>query len=148
MVVVHSITNACFLKRYICIMTKEDFLQIFKSDFHKFKIKKMMKLWKCNNQGKHCNLCLALFTFEPPEQVWEGDAVAETFDKYIKEFKDDLSNCVVKKFTRKVMQNGSMAGAQVFKYVFDVVPKNVLAFKFDQSAKTLSLVVRGYGFIK
>ncbi len=128
-------------------MTKEDFLQIFKSGFHKLQLKKVVTLGECKERiGKPCSVCLGLFEFEPPQQVWDGVIDYDFLKSVLKEFSGELSNCITKKFTRKIIKNKSMVDVQVFRYVFDVIPRNVLAFKFNRSTKTLKLVVRGYGF--
>ena len=130
-------------------MTKEDVLQIFKSGFHKLQLKKVVKLGKCKQVlGNPCSVCLGLFEFEPPQQVWDGEIDNDFVKGVLAEFSKELSNCITKKFTRKVTKNGNLKETQVSRYVFDVIPTNVLAFRFNKATKTLRLVVRGYGFEK
>lgn len=130
-------------------MTREDVLQIFKSGFHKLQLKKVVKLGKSKERlGVPCIVCLGLFEFVPPKQVWDGEIDDNFFRAVLGEFSKELSNCITKKFTRKVMKNGNLKSSQVSRYVFDVIPKNVLAFKFNRATKTLKLVVQGYGFEK
>lgn len=130
-------------------MTREDVLQIFKSGFHKLQLKKVVKLGEGKERvGKPYSVCIGLFEFEPPQQVWNGEIDDNFFKQVLGEFSKEVSNCITKKFTRKVIKNGNLKSSQVSRYVFDVIPKNVLAFKFNKATKTLKLVVRGYGFEK
>ena len=128
-------------------MKKEDFLQIFKSGFHKLSLRKLKKIRdEINEHGRKYGVYLGLFEFSPPEQVWmDGDDFDYDFLKsLLKEFDKELSNCIVRKFTRKVMNGDQVVSRTVTTYVFDVVPKNILSFRFFPDRKLMRLVVKGY----
>ena len=128
-------------------MTGEDFLQIFKSGFHKFALKKLIKIGESDNgNGKKVGDFLGLFEFTPPEQVWMDDAPIdyEFLKSLMKEFDKELSNVIIRQYTRKVVKNNKTLKKTVTKYVFDIVPKNILSFRFYRESKTMRLVVRGY----
>ena len=127
-------------------MTKEDFLQIFKSGFHKLSLKKLVKIG--DNQNKHGRKYedyLGLFEFEHPTQVWDDVEIDYDFlKKLLKEFDEELSNCIVRKFTKKVYHKDTMVKKTVTRYIFDIIPRNVISFRFNVKKKTLCLVVKGY----
>lgn len=132
-------------------MTKEDFLQIFKSGFHKLTLKKLVKInSQTNKYGRKYDNYLGLFEFYPPQQVWmDKKPIDYNFLKsLLKQFKKELSNCVTHKFTKKVFHKDKMVLKQTTKYVFDIIPKNVVTFKFDRQKKTMILVVKGYCLTK
>lgn len=128
-------------------MKQEDFLQIFKSGFHKLNLKKLIKVRdEVNPHGRQYEVYLGLFEFMPPEQVWidEEEIDYEFLKKLLKEFNEELSNCIVRKFTKKVYHNDKMVKKEVLKYIFDIIPKNILSFKFNKEKKTMRLIVKGY----
>jgi hypothetical protein len=128
-------------------MEKEDFLQIFKSGFHKLNLKKLVKVGESDNgHGKKIGNYLGLFEFVPPEQVWMDEAPIDYdfLKSLMEEFDKELSNVIVRQYTRKVVKNSKTLKKTVTKYVFDIVPKNVLAFRFYRKTKTMRLVVKGY----
>ena len=128
-------------------MKKEDFLQIFKSGFHKLNLKKAVKVGETDNgQGKKIEVYLGLFEFTPPEQVWMDNAPIDYdfLKSLLKEFDQELSNVIIRQYTRKVLKNSKTLKKTVTKYVFDIVPRNILAFKFYRDTKTMRLVVKGY----
>ena len=128
-------------------MTKEDFLQIFKSGFHKLNLEKVKLLGKYDNgNGRTYYKYYGLFKFEPPYQVFDDEEIDYQFLKgLLKEFSLETSNCITRKFTKKVIKNGKTVDKLTFKYVFDIVPKNVVSFKFNKEDKTMTLIVKGYG---
>lgn len=128
-------------------MEKEDFLQIFKSGFHKLTLRKLVKIGELDNgYGKKVGDFLGLFEFVPPEQVWMDEAPIDYdfLKSLMEEFDKELSNVIVRQYTRKVIKNGKTLKKTVTKYVFDIVPKNIVSFKFYRDKKTMKLVVRGY----
>ena len=64
--------------------------------------------------------------------------------KLLEEFDEELSNVITRQYTRKVIKNNRTLKKTVTRYVFDIVPKNVVSFRFDRKAKTMRLVVKGY----
>jgi hypothetical protein len=64
--------------------------------------------------------------------------------KLLKEFDEELSNCIVRKFTKKVYHKDTMVKKTVTRYIFDIIPKNIVSFKFNIDKKTMCLVVKGY----
>lgn len=127
-------------------MRKEDFLQIFKSGFHKLSLKKLVKVRDEQNQhGRKYQVYLGLFEFMPPTQVWTQEEIDYNFLKeLLKQFNEQLSNCIVRKFTKKVYHNDTIVKKEVQKYIFDIIPANILSFKFNAEKKTMRLVVKGY----
>lgn len=128
-------------------MNKKDFLQIFKSGFHKLALRKLVKIDESkNDNGRQYDDYLGLFEFIPPEQVWMDEApIDHDFLKsLLKEFDEELSNVIIRQYTRKVLKNSKTLKKTVTKYVFDIVPKNIVSFKFNRETKTMKLVVRGY----
>ena len=128
-------------------MDKEDFLQIFKSGFHKLTLRQLKKVRDAKTPyGRKYGVYLGLFEFEPPEQVWmSGDVFDYDFlNSLMKEFDEELSNCMTRKFTRKVYDDDELVKKVVTQYIFDIVPKNVLVFRLDPERKVMRLVVRGY----
>jgi len=131
----------------IRIMKKEDFLQIFKSGFHKLNLKKLVKVRdEVNPHGRQYEVYLGLFEFVPPNQVWMDDEEIdyEFLKDLLKEFNEELSNCIVRKFTKQVYHNDKIVKREVTKYIFDIIPKNILSFRFNVEKKTMYLVVKGY----
>ena len=129
-------------------MTREDFLQIFKTGFHKLNLEKVKRIGTYkNNAGRKYYKFYGLFKFEPPYQIWDDDAPIDYgfLKSLLKEFDQETSNCITRKFTKKVIKNGKTVGKETFKYVFDIIPKNVVSFKFNREEKTMKLVVVGYG---
>lgn len=128
-------------------MTKQDFLQIFKSGFHKLVLKKVININKTKNKNgrKYIN-CLGLFEFIPPEQVWidEEQIDYEFLNNLLEQFKKELSNCIVRKFTKIHYNNDVPVKKQTKRYIFDVIPKNIVKFKFYKEQKIMRLVVKGY----
>lgn len=128
-------------------MNREDFLQIFKSGFHKLALKKLVKIGESkNDNGRKYDDYFGLFEFFPPEQVWM-DNLPIDYDflkSLLKEFDEELSNVIIRQYTRKVLKNSKTLKKTVTKYVFDIVPKNIVSFKFNRQTKTMKLVVRGY----
>lgn len=51
---------------------------------------------------------------------------------------------IVRQYTRKVIKNSTILKKTVVKYVFDIIPKNIVAFRFYRSTKTMRVVVKGY----
>ena len=128
-------------------MDGEDFLQIFKSGFHKLNLKKVMKIGESDNgHGRTVDDCLGLFEFTPPEQVWMDETPIDYdfLKSLMKEFEEELSNVIVRKYTRKIIKNSRVLNTTVKQYAFDIVPKNIVAFRFYRETKTMRLVVRGY----
>ena len=60
------------------------------------------------------------------------------------EFDKEASNVIVRQYTRKVIKNSTILKKTVVKYVFDIIPKNIVAFRFYRSTKTMRVVVKGY----
>lgn len=56
---------------------------------------------------------------------------------------DYESNCITHKYTKKLRINGKVKEKDSFQYVFDIIPKNILDFEF-QNGK-MNLYVIGYG---
>ena len=128
-------------------MDSEDFLQIFKSGFHKLNLRKVVKIGESDNgHGRKVDDCLGLFEFVPPEQVWMDDAPIDYdfLKSLMKEFDEELSNVIVRQYTRKVIKNSTTLDKTVSKYVFDIIPRNVVSFRFYRETKIMRLVVRGY----
>ena len=128
-------------------MDKEDFLQIFKSGFHKLNLIKAVKIGESRNgNGRKYDDYLGLFEFVPPEQVWMDDSPIdyEFLKSLLVEFDKEASNVIVRQYTRKVIKNSTILKKTVVKYVFDIVPKNIVAFRFYRSTKTMRVVVKGY----
>ena len=128
-------------------MDKEDFLQIFKSGFHKLNLIKVVKLGESRNEnGRKYDDYLSLFEFVPPEQVWmdESQIDYEFLKSLLVEFDKEASNVIVRQYTRKVIKNSTILKKTVVKYVFDIIPKNIVAFRFYRSTKTMRVVVKGY----
>lgn len=128
-------------------MTKDDFLQIFKSGFHKLSLKKLVKIKdEENKNGRKYESYLGLFEFQPPQQVWmdKQEIDYDFLKKLLKEFDEELSNCIVRKFTKKVYHKDTMVKKTVTRYIFDIIPKNIVSFKFNIDKKTMCLVVKGY----
>lgn len=128
-------------------MDKEDFLQIFKSGFHKLNLIKVAKLEDTRNKtGRKYDDYLGLFEFVPPEQVWmdESPIDYEFLKSLLLEFDKEASNVIVRQYTRKIIKNSTILKKTVVKYVFDIVPKNIVAFRFYRKTKTMRIVVRGY----
>lgn len=128
-------------------MNKEDFLQIFKSGFHKLNLKKLVKVGESKNEhGREYEEYLGLFEFVPPEDVWfDDDAIDyDALRQLMKEFEKELSNCIVRKFSRKIIRKNQAVEAKETRYIFDVIPKNIVDFRFNTKSKTIKLVVKGY----
>lgn len=128
-------------------MDKEDFLQIFKSGFHKLNLIKVVKLGSSRNEtGRKYDDYLGLFEFVPPEQVWmdESPIDYEFLKSLLTEFDKEASNVIVRQYTRKIIKNSTILKKTVVKYVFDIIPKNMVAFRFYRNTKTMRVVVRGY----
>ena len=129
------------------IMDKEDFLQIFKSGFHKLNLRKLVKTGESDNgYGKKVDNYLGLFEFVPPEEVWKDDSPIDydMLKSLLKEFDKELSNVIVRQYTRKIIKNGKTLKKTVTKYIFDIIPKNIVAFRFYREQKIMRVVVRGY----
>ena len=129
-------------------MKKEDFLQIFKTGFHKLNLEKVKRIGVYQNKsGRKYYKFYGLFKFEPPYQIWEDESPIDYsfLRSLLKEFSKETSNCITRKFTKKVIKNGKKVGKETFKYVFDIIPKNVVSFSFDKDKKTMTIVVIGYG---
>ena len=58
------------------------------------------------------------------------------------------SNCINRKFTKKIIKNDKTVEKIVFKYVFDVIPENIIDFDFNKSKKSMNLIVKGYGLFQ
>ena len=128
-------------------MDKEDFLQIFKSGFHKLTLRQLRKIRdEKTPHGRKYGVYLGLFEFEPPEQVWmSGDEFDYDFLRSLMdELGDELSNCMTRKFTRKVYDDDELVKKVVTQYIFDIVPKNIVTFRFDPERRQMRLVVKGY----
>lgn len=128
-------------------MTREDFLQIFKTGFHKLNLEKVKLIGTYKNKaGRKYYKFYGLFKFEPPYQIWNDEPIDYIFLKsLLKEFDRETSNCITRRFTKKVIKNGKTVGKETFKYVFDIIPKNVVSFKFNKKEKTMTIIVIGYG---
>lgn len=128
-------------------MNRDDFLQIFKTGFHKLNLEKVKLLGKYDNgNGRTYYKYYGLFKFEPPYQVFDEKEIDYKYlKKLLKEFSLETSNCITRKFTKKVIKNGKTVGKQTFKYIFDIIPENVVSFRFDRENKTMILIVKGYG---
>lgn len=128
-------------------MNRDDFLQIFKSGFHKLNLRKAVKIGECDNgYGKTIDRYLGLFEFIPPDQVWmdESPIDYDFLKSLLDEFDEELSNVIVRQYTRKIIKNSTMLKKTVTKYVFDIIPKNIVLFRFDRDKKIMRLVVKGY----
>ena len=99
-----------------------------------------------NENGRKYDDYLGLFEFVPPEQVWmdESQIDYEFLKSLLVEFDKEASNVIVRQYTRKIIKNSTILKKTVVKYVFDIVPKNIVAFRFYRSTKTMRVVVKGY----
>jgi len=128
-------------------MEKEDFLQIFKSGFHKLTLLKVKKIGEEKNESNRIiGDYLGLFEFVPPEQVFmsEEDFDYDFLKRLLKEFDKEASNVIVRQYTRRILKNSKTLKQTIVKYVFDIVPKNIVAFRFYRKTKTMRVVVKGY----
>ncbi len=128
-------------------MKRDEFLQIFTTGFHKLSLKKVVKYGSGKTEiGKPYDDLLGLFEFEPPACVWNDPAPIDyDFLKQVaSEFNEELSNCIVRKFTRKIFREGKLSTKKVVRYIFDIIPKNVVEFRFDTERKKMRLVVKGF----
>ena len=128
-------------------MKKEDFLQIFKSGFHKLNLKRLVKISESDNgHGRKYDNYLGLFEFVPPDDVWmdEEPIDYDMLQQLLDEFDKELSNCVVRQSTRKIIKDNKVIKREVKRYIFDIVPKNIVKFRFNAERKTMKLVVKGY----
>lgn len=132
-------------------MTDDDFLQIFKTGFHKLKLTGVRRVAEHENkQGRRYFEFQGRFVFVPPKQIWhEFDNVdCDFLYDLLQDFAEETSNCIIRKFTKKVIRDDKVIGKRVFRYVFDVIPKNVVSFSFDIDNKTMTLLVRGWGLFQ
>lgn len=129
-------------------MKEEDFLQIFKTAFHKLKLVGVKKIRKKENApGKDYYVFHGKFVFIPPTQIWKN---GEDFDydflkSLLDKFNEGTSNCITRKFTKKIIKNNSVVEKKVFKYVFNIIPKNIVDFSFNKKDGTMTLIVEGWG---
>lgn len=128
-------------------MTADDFLQIFKASFHKLTLSKVQLIKTCKNpHGRTYYVFNGLFNFVPPAQIWQdGEIDYEYLQNVLQKIGQESSNCIDRKFTKKIIKDGKLQKKIVFKFVFDVVPKNIVEFNFDKKNKTMNLIVKGYG---
>lgn len=129
-------------------MTKDDFLQIFKTGFHKLNLEKVKNIGSFkNNSGRTYYKFYGKFKFEPPYQIWDDKSPIDYkfLKSLLKEFDKETSNCITRKFTKKVIKDGKTVGKKTFKYVFDIIPKNVVSFSFNKDEMTMTIIVVGYG---
>ena len=127
-------------------MTDDDFLQIFKASFHKLTLSKVQLVKTCKNpHGRKYYVFNGLFTFIPPAQIWQDGKIDYEYLKCVLQKIGQSSNCIGRKFTKKIIKNGKLQEKLVFEFVFDVVPKNIVEFNFDRANKTMNLIVKGYG---
>lgn len=132
-------------------MTENDFLQIFKTSFHKLTLQKVKLVQTCKNpQGRVYYKFHGLFTFIPPYQIWQdGEKINKSYLKQVlNKISKNSSNCINRKFTKKIIKNDKTVEKIVFKYVFDVIPENIIDFDFNKSKKSMNLIVKGYGLFQ
>ncbi len=127
----------------------EDFLEIFKHSFHKLTLVGVRLLGKRNSgKGRGFYRFIGKFEFEPPAHTFELEL--EENKPYIipafQRINPESSNCFRRQFTKKFLSEDGRTLKKVdFKYVFDVVPANVIDFTIDESRKKMYLYVLGYG---
>lgn len=126
----------------------DDFLQIFKSAFHKFCLVGVKNLGErvSKNNRKYYRF-IGKFEFEPPKQIFNSE-IEENKPYILNEFRNldlNTSNCISRKFTKKLLSGKNVVKKVEFQYIFDIVPQNVIDFALDESKGKMYLYVLGYG---
>lgn len=125
-----------------------DFLEIFKHAFHKFSLVGVKYLGKSvSEDNRKYYRFIGKFEFHPPRQLFDSE-VEENKPYILSELRRldiDSSNCISRKFTKKILSGNSTIKKVDFQYVFDVVPRNIIDFEFDEKQGKIYLFVLGYG---
>ena len=126
----------------------DDFLEIFKHSFHKLSLVGVKYLGsKVSEDNRKYYQFIGKFEFSPPRQLFDSE-VGENKPYILNEFRKldiNTSNCISRKFTRKIYFKDSKVKKVSFQYIFDVIPKNIVDFEFDERKGKIYLFVLGYG---
>ena len=131
---------------------KESFLDIFKQQLHKIDLKQVKLVSKQKNfGGKTYYKFVGKFSLVPPN-YFNNDFINSFLQNKnniineLQKIKEQKSNCITHKYTKKLKFNGKVKEKIGFCYVFDVVPKNIIDFQFQN--EKLILYVIGWGIKK
>jgi len=125
-----------------------DFLEIFKHAFHKFSLVDVKYLgMSVSEHNRKYYRFIGKFEFYPPRQLFDSEV--EKNKPYIlaelRKLDINSSNCISRKFTKKILSGNSTIKKVDFKYIFDIVPRNIVDYKFDKKQSKIYLFVLGYG---
>lgn len=127
----------------------DDFLEIFKHTFHRFSLVGVKYIGERISEDKRKYFkFIGKFEFKPPRQIFDSDI--EQNKPYIlsqiSKITPESSNCFHRKFTKKVLNGKSKTIKNIeFRYIFDIVPKNIIDFSLDEKLQKMFLYVKGYG---
>ena len=125
------------------------FLEIFKHNFHKFKLVGVKCLGQeVSSKKRKYFRFIGKFEFEPPKQTFSLDwetGKAEILEAF-RGIEEEESNCIKRKFTKKYYTaDGRLEKKLTFQYIFDIVPRNIVDFDIDRDGEKMRLYVLGYG---
>ena len=126
----------------------DEFLEIFKHSMHKLNLLRVKLVSeKKNKSERKYYVFIGEFEFVPPVFVFDLDLESskkEILNSFIN-VDEQTSNCIRRKFTKKLRFNGEVKEKVEFVYVFDVIPKNIVDYKIDKEKQKMFLYVQGYG---
>lgn len=131
-------------------MMESQFLNIFLHSLHKLNLTGVKLIGKNKNfGGKTYYKFIGEFEFVPPLYFFDNDLYKlfeqkkEEILNILQVIKEQNSNCITHKYTKKIKQNSKTESKKNFNYVFNIIPKNVVDFSFKEDK--LILYVIGWG---
>ena len=127
-------------------MNRNQYIKNLRKDFKSLKLKKIRKIKSVYKKNKQIfSVYLGLFQFQPSDYFFKINKQLDLtiIRKNIKYLNRIFGFQILKKYKMKLKKRDKIITINSFQYVFDLIPKNTISFRYDKRSRKIFLVIKG-----